>query len=78
MEAQALYQEAIKFATAKHLEKDQKVPGTDLPYVVHVSNVAMEILIASSHSGNFNLGFAVQVALLHDTMEDTSTNIKCI
>lgn len=74
MEAQTLYQEAIKFATAKHQEKDQKVPGTDLPYVVHVSNVAMEIIIASSLSGNFNLGFAVQVALLHDTMEDTSTD----
>lgn len=39
MEAQTLYQEAIKFATAKHLEKEQKVSGTDLPYVVHLSNV---------------------------------------
>ncbi len=74
MEAQKLYQEAIKFATAKHLEKEQKVPGTDLPYVVHLSNVAMEIIIASCHSDNFNLGFAIQVALLHDTIEDTSTD----
>ncbi len=72
METQTLYQKAIKFATSKHLEKEQKVPGTDLPYVVHLSNVAMEILIASSHTDNFNLGFAVQVALLHDTIEDTS------
>ena len=76
MEAQTLYQEAIKFATAKHLEKEQKVPGTDLPYVVHLSNVAMEIIIASSNSDNFNLGFAVQVALLHDTIEDTSTDFS--
>lgn len=76
MEAQTLYQEAIKFATAKHLEKEQKVPGTDLPYVVHLSNVAMEIIIASSNTINFNLGFAVQVALLHDTIEDTSTNFE--
>jgi len=74
MEAQALYQEAIKFATAKHFEKEQKVAGTDLPYVVHLSNVAMEIIIAASNSDNFNLGFAVQVALLHDTIEDTSTD----
>ena len=44
MEIQTLYQEAIKFATAKHLEENQKLPGTDLPYVVHLSNVAMEIL----------------------------------
>ena len=74
MEAQTLYQEAIKFATAKHLEKEQNVPGTDLPYVVHLSNVAMEIIIASSNADNFNLGFAVQVALLHDTIEDTSAD----
>lgn len=74
MEIQTLYQEAIKFATTKHLEKEQKVPGTDLPYVVHLSNVAMEIIIAAFNSDNFNLGFAVQVALLHDTIEDTSTD----
>ena len=76
MEVQTLYQGALKFATAKHLEKDQKVPGTDLPYVVHLSNVAMEIIIAASNSNNFNLGFAVQVALLHDTLEDTSTDFR--
>ncbi len=34
MEAQTIYQEAIRFAATKNLEKDQKVPGTDLPYVV--------------------------------------------
>tara|TARA_R100000935_G_C2839825_1_gene170328 strand:- start:5564 stop:6121 length:558 start_codon:yes stop_codon:yes gene_type:complete len=76
METQTLYHEAIKFATAKHLENDQKIPGTDLPYVVHLSNVAMEVLIASSNTSNFNLGFAVQIALLHDTIEDTSTDFE--
>lgn len=43
-------------------------PGTNLPYVVHLSNVAMEIIIASFNSDNFSLGLAVQVALLHDTI----------
>lgn len=76
MEVQHLYQEAIKFATSKHLEMDQKIPGTELPYVVHLSNVAMEIIIAASHTDHFNLGFAVQVALLHDTIEDTSTKFE--
>lgn len=70
---QWLYQRAIKFATAKHLEKEQKVPGTNLPYVVHLSNVAMEIMIARAQSDNFNTGYAVQIALLHDTIEDTYT-----
>jgi len=74
-ETQSLYQEVIKFATAKHMERDQRVPGTDLPYVVHLSTVAMEILIAASNSDNFNLGFAVQVALLHDTIEDTYSDL---
>lgn len=76
LDVQACYQEAIKFATAKHLFKNQKVPGTDLPYVVHLSNVAMEILIAYSNTNHFNLILAIQVALLHDTMEDTDTTFE--
>ena len=72
MKTQTLYQEAIKFAAEKHL--GLKVPGTDLPYVVHLSNVAMEIMIASFNTDNFNLGLAVQATLLHDTIEDTSTD----
>ena len=73
MQTQSLYQKAIKFAAAKHATQNQTVPGTNLPYVVHLSNVAMEILIASFHTENFNPDFAVQVALLHDTLEETST-----
>jgi (p)ppGpp synthase/HD superfamily hydrolase len=72
-EVQTLYQEAIKFATSKHQEKDQKVKGTNLPYVVHLSNVAMEILVAASRTEDFDLVYATQVALLHDTIEDTET-----
>ena len=76
MQIQSLYQKAIKFAAAKHAAQNQTIPGTNLPYVVHLSNVAMEILIASFHSENFDLGFAVQVALLHNTLEDTSTTFE--
>ena len=67
MDIQTHYQAAIKFASAKHAEKGQKVPGTNLPYDVHISNVAMEILIAGSNTPDFDTAFAVQVALLHDT-----------
>jgi guanosine-3',5'-bis(diphosphate) 3'-pyrophosphohydrolase len=73
MNTQDLYQKAIKFAALKHTQKNQTIPGTILPYVVHVSNVAMEILIASKYPENFDLDFAVQVALLHDVLEDTDT-----
>lgn len=70
---QTIYQNTIKFAAEKHANQNQLIPGTDLPYVVHLSNVAMEILIASQKTKEFNIKFAVQVALLHDILEDTET-----
>ena len=76
MQTQSYYQKAIKFAALKHVEQNQLVPGTNLPYVVHLSNVAMEILMAAQNSPNFDVDFAVQVALLHDTLEDTSTTLE--
>ena len=66
---QELYQKAIKFAGEKH--SNQKVPGTNSNYVLHISNVAMEVLFAYNFENNFDVDFAVQVALLHDTIEDT-------
>ena len=71
MELQRLYQKALAFAGEKH--GDQKVPGTQSSYLVHLSNVAMETMIAALHTDDFDLAFAVQVALLHDVLEDTST-----
>lgn len=70
MELQTLYQKAITFAGEKH--QDQKVPGTNSSYLVHLSNVAMEAMIAAKYTDGFDLEFAVQVALLHDVLEDTS------
>jgi (p)ppGpp synthase/HD superfamily hydrolase len=74
MTIQSLYQNAIKFASLKH--KGQEVNGIKVPYLVHVCNVAMEILIAAPLTTGFNLSLAIQVALLHDTLEDTSTTFK--
>jgi len=73
---QSSYQKAILFAAQKHVDKVQTIPGTKIPYVVHLSNVAMEILMAAPHTPDFNLNFAVQVALLHDTLEDTNTSFE--
>jgi len=70
---QSHYQEAIRFATYKHVEKKQTVKGTRLPYVVHLSNVAMELFAAAINTPGFDLDYAIQVALLHDTVEDTDT-----
>lgn len=76
MNVQTLYQQALAFAALKHEASGEKVKGTDLPYIVHVVDVAMEVLVAAPHSGEFDLGFAVQVALLHDTVEDTDTTLS--
>ena len=75
-ELQTKYQKAIKFAAKRHADKNQLIPGTNLPYVVHLSNVAMEILIASQKTENFDSEFAIQVALLHDILEDTETTFE--
>jgi guanosine-3',5'-bis(diphosphate) 3'-pyrophosphohydrolase len=76
IDVQTIYQTTIKFAAEKHAEKNQLIPGTNLPYVVHLSNVAMEILTSCENNADFNLGFAIRLALLHDTIEDTSTTYE--
>lgn len=71
---QELYQKALRFAGEKH--RNQKVPGTQANYLLHISNVAMEILLAYQNGDKFDLDFALQVAILHDTLEDTDTEFK--
>jgi guanosine-3',5'-bis(diphosphate) 3'-pyrophosphohydrolase len=70
---QTIYQSAILFAGDRHARQNQTLPDSHIPYAVHLSNVCMEILIASKYTDNFNLKLAVQTALLHDTLEDTAT-----
>ena len=74
MKLQDLYQKALKFAGEKH--GDQKMPGSEASYLVHLSNVAMEVLLAGQHEDGFNIELAVQAALLHDTLEDTDTSFE--
>ncbi len=76
MDVQTIYQETIKFAARRHGEQKQIIPGTDLPYLVHLANVAMEIIVAAADSPDLDAGFAVQLALLHDTLEDTQTSYQ--
>jgi guanosine-3',5'-bis(diphosphate) 3'-pyrophosphohydrolase len=71
---QELYQKAMKFAGEKHFE--QLVQGTKANYLLHISNVAMEILVAYIENKDFDVNFAVQVAILHDTIEDTETTFE--
>ncbi len=71
---QELYQTAMKFAGEKHC--NQKVPGTNSNYILHISNVAMEVLMAYSFNSNFDIDFAIQTAILHDTIEDTDADFE--
>ncbi|GAA4272978.1 HD domain-containing protein [Aquimarina gracilis] len=71
---QELYQKAIKFAGEKH--SNQKVPGTNSNYLLHVSNVAMEVLVSYNSDQSFDIDFAIQTAILHDTIEDTNTDFE--
>lgn len=62
---------AWEFAAVAH--RGQKEPGTDLPYLVHLGSVALEVLAAHQEQPLAQLSLAVQCALLHDTLEDTAT-----
>ena len=70
---QTIYQETIAFAALKH--GNQKMPN-GLPYVVHLSNVAMEVFMTHKKEPNFNIELAIQLALLHDVLEDTPLSFK--
>lgn len=67
--SQDKYIKAYWFAAEAH--NGQLLPGTHLPYIVHVSLVAMEVTAALVVEQVDNPDLAVQCALLHDTIEDT-------
>lgn len=71
---QETYQKALKFAGEKHSK--QKMPSSQSNYLLHISNVAMEVLISYQNNSNFDCNFAIQVAILHDTLEDTNTSFN--
>lgn len=62
-----LWLDAAAFAARAHA--GQTVPGTDLPYLLHVTSVAQEVAGAIAVEGGDG-DLAVVCALLHDTLED--------
>lgn len=69
--AQDLYIKAYRFDATAHI--GQLVPGTELPYIMHISFVVMEMIAALEKEASLDGDLAVQCALLHDTIEDTNT-----
>jgi len=68
--SQDTYMKAYKFAAGAHL--GQLVPGTQISYLMHISIVSMEVIAGLAHEPGHDQDLAVQCALLHDVIEDTS------
>jgi (p)ppGpp synthase/HD superfamily hydrolase len=71
---QGSYLRAYRFAAEAH--QDQLFPGSDLPYLLHISFVSMEVMAALTIEKDRDGGLAVQCALLHDVLEDTPTSYE--
>lgn len=72
---------AWRFAADAHL--GQTVPGSELSYVVHIGAVAMETAAAIARRAQDDdpvddPDLAVQVALLHDVVEDTEVDAATV
>jgi (p)ppGpp synthase/HD superfamily hydrolase len=70
---------AWRFAADAH--QGQLVPGSQLPYVVHVGAVAMEVGNAIARRAQLgdavtHPDLAIQCALLHDVVEDTKVTLE--
>jgi len=62
------YIQAADFAARAH--NAQKFPGSELPYLLHVTTVAAEVLAALATEPTEQPDLALVCALLHDTVED--------
>jgi (p)ppGpp synthase/HD superfamily hydrolase len=74
--SQEAYIRALRFAAIAH--QGQKYPGTDLPYLMHLNFVSMEVIAGLSFETTNNPDLAVQCALLHDVLEDTQVTYKAL
>jgi len=70
MFSQESYLKALEYASIAH--KEQKTPK-GLPYITHVTSVAMEVIYACEKSKleEEKSNLAISCALLHDVIEDT-------
>lgn len=70
-------EDVIMFASLAH--EGQKMYEPNVSYLTHVVGVASNVLEAY-HNGKekFNLDYALKVAILHDTLEDTNTTYQDI
>jgi (p)ppGpp synthase/HD superfamily hydrolase len=65
-----IYLRAFRFAAEAH--QGQTVPGTPLPYLLHLTSVSAELMAALAAEPGHDGDLAVQCAALHDVIEDTA------
>ena len=70
------YLEAWNFASTIH--NGQTIPGSDIPYINHLGLVTMEATATIVNKNIKNPNILVLCALLHDSIEDTSTTYEDI
>ncbi len=63
---------------AAHCHRNQQMPHAPISYMVHVDNVAMEVMEAHHAMNNFDIDYALKVAFLHDVLEDTDTTYQTL
>ena len=68
------YKKALHFAAQAH--GDQKVPGTQLPYLLHLTSVCLEVINALPNRPDGDADLAIVCALLHDVIEDTEVTFE--
>lgn len=71
-----VYLKAFQFAAAAH--QGQTLAGSPQPYILHICMVAMEVISALRDDPACDGDLAVQCALLHDVVEDTSVSLADI
>ncbi|WP_338760920.1 HD domain-containing protein [Bernardetia sp. ABR2-2B] len=79
-----LYREALYFACKAHegQKMSSSVPNIEFPYFLHITEVMTETLSAfqetlkNTTDKNLNQDLGVLVAILHDTVEDTSVTLE--
>lgn len=70
-----LYSQTLCFAAKAHI--NQKIPGSDLPYIIHPVSVCNWVgcLVGENQ---FDFNFLMQCAMLHDVIEDTNFSYQDI
>lgn len=69
-----IYRHALQFAAKAH--QGQKIPASELPYLLHIAEVMTETMEALAKRSDLDAKLGVLAAILHDTIEDTPVKLE--